>query len=80
MPSMLQAVEAVRYLEVELTERKKEVSRALRIERVMRKLTLKQVGKKVRLSGVAVHNIEKAKSWKTKTVTKLAKYYDSLAA
>jgi DNA-binding XRE family transcriptional regulator len=80
MPTMVDAVEVVRQMESELDVKRKEVAKALRTERLNRNLTLEHIAKRVRLTRASVHNIEKGKSWKTKTVLRVARFFDKAAA
>lgn len=76
----METLEVVRNLEAELMAKRREVGRALRERRNALNLTLIQVGNRTRLSPSALHNIERNKSWNTKTVAKVARFYERASA
>lgn len=80
MPTMLDALDGIRQIERELKLKQRQVGRLFRAERISRLLTLEQVARKTRVSTATVYNVERGKSWKTKTARKIARFYDRLAA
>lgn len=72
----MEAVETVRKLEAELAEKRKEASKLLRSTRESLRLSLREVGQSVRLTQGALLNIEQGKSWRTKTVARIARFYE----
>jgi predicted transcriptional regulator len=79
MPIM-DSIEAVRNLETQLVATRKEVAKELRTTRESLGLSLRKVANGVRMTQGAVYNIEVAKSWKTRTVEKIARYYERQSA
>jgi hypothetical protein len=80
MPTMVDAVEVVRQMEREIKVKKKAIARTIRRERKARKLTLDQVGRAVRRTVGAIHNLETGKSWETRTVLRVARFFEKIAA
>lgn len=72
-------IERVEALERELAETRRAVARSLRYTRETASLSLRDVAPKVRLTPAALSNIERGESWKTKTIRRVAKFYDSAA-
>jgi transcriptional regulator with XRE-family HTH domain len=75
----MEALETVRNLEAQLVEKRKEVAKNLRASREALRLSLREVGYRVKLTPGALLNIEQGKSWRTKTVAKLARFYERAA-
>jgi DNA-binding XRE family transcriptional regulator len=72
----MEALETVRNLEAQLAETKKEVARELRVTRESLGLSRAKAAYKVGLTQGALLNIEQNKSWKTKTIARIARFYD----
>jgi ribosome-binding protein aMBF1 (putative translation factor) len=72
-------VQRVAESESALATARKEVARSLRRRREDRGLSLRQVAPKVRLTAPTISQIERGEMWRTKTVLRLAKFYDSAA-
>jgi ribosome-binding protein aMBF1 (putative translation factor) len=71
-------IERVEALEKVLKELRREVGRTLRTEREAAGLSLRDVAHHVRMTGAGISLIELGKSWKTKTVRRIAQFYASL--
>jgi ribosome-binding protein aMBF1 (putative translation factor) len=73
-------VDKVGALEAELADLQVAVGRRLRVTREDAELSLRDVAQKVRLSTATLSNIERGASWKTRTVRRVAVFYESLSA
>lgn len=73
-------IQDVKQLEAELERRRKEIAATLKALRAQRKLSLRQVARKVRLTPTALMSIEMGDSWKTSTVARVVKFYERTAA
>lgn len=66
--------------QIEATERalavmRRTVARQLRAERARTGLSLREVGRRVKLSAPVVYNTEAGKTWETRTARKLERFY-----
>lgn len=73
-------IQDVKQLEAELERRRREIAATLKAQRAERKLSLRQVARKVRLTPTALMSIEMGDSWKTSTVARVVKFYERTAA
>lgn len=73
-------IQDVKQLEAELERRRQEIAATLKAQRAQRKLSLRQVARKVRLTPTALMSIEMGDSWKTSTVARVVKFYERTAA
>lgn len=73
-------IQDVRQLEAELERKRKEIAACLKAQRTQRKLSLRQVARKVRLTPTALMSIEMGDSWRTSTVARVVKFYERSAA
>lgn len=73
-------IQDVKQLEAELERRRREIAATLKAQRAQRKLSLRQVARKVRLTPTALMSIEMGDSWKTSTVARVVKFYERTAA
>lgn len=73
-------IQDVKQLEAELGRKRREVAAALKSQRAQRKLSLRQVARRVRLTPTALMSIEMGDSWKTSTVARVVKFYERTAA
>lgn len=73
-------IQDVKQLEAELERKRREIASTLKAQRAERKLSLRQVARKVRLTPTALMSIEMGDSWKTSTVARVVKFYARTAA
>lgn len=73
-------IQDVKQLEAELERKRREIAATLKAQRAQRKLSLRQVARKVRLTPTALMSIEMGDSWKTSTVARVVKFYERTAA
>jgi DNA-binding XRE family transcriptional regulator len=76
----MESIERVRNLESELVATRKEAAKLLRAKRSELGLTIRQVSNRTRLAPTTIYNIETNKSWNTRTVAKVARFYVRAAA
>lgn len=73
-------VDGIAARESDLAVQKQQLSRALWLAREIAGLSLRDVAPRVRLTAAGLSYIERGKRWSTKTVRRVARFYDSLAA
>lgn len=73
-------VTRVAELEERLEVARQETAKTLRRLREDHELSLRDVAPKVKLTPTSLLKIERGESWRTKTVERLARYYESLSA
>jgi ribosome-binding protein aMBF1 (putative translation factor) len=70
-------IDQIEAMERDLVTARRAVARTLRFKRETVGLSLRDVAPKLRLSAAALSNIERGKSWRTRTIRRLAKFYDA---
>lgn len=73
-------VSRVAELEEQLDVARKEAAKTIRRLREDRELSLRDVAPKVKLTPTSLLKIERGESWRTKTVERIARFYESLSA
>lgn len=73
-------VSRVAELEQQLVVARKEAAKVIRREREDRELSLRDVAPKVKLTPMSLLKIERGETWRTETVKRIARYYESLSA
>jgi ribosome-binding protein aMBF1 (putative translation factor) len=71
-------IEQIEQLEEVLRGLQQSTANTMLHEREAMSLSLREVSLKVRLTAAAINNIERGKSWRTKTARKIAEFYASL--
>lgn len=69
------SVDRVESTERELAAMRRAVAQRLRAERARTGLSLREVGRRVKLSAPVVYNTEAGKTWETRTARKLERFY-----
>jgi ribosome-binding protein aMBF1 (putative translation factor) len=76
----LAQIDKVDLMERELAALRRSVALALRFQRERALLSLRDVAVKVHLAPAALSNLERGKSWRTKTARRVAEFYSKLDA
>jgi ribosome-binding protein aMBF1 (putative translation factor) len=76
----LAQIDKVDLMERELSGLRRSVALALRFQRESALLSLRDVAVKVRLTPAALSNLERGKSWRTKTARRVAEFYSKMDA
>lgn len=76
----MSSIEDVRQLEAELQRTRKTIAADLAAERARRKMSLRFVAQRVRLTAPSLLEIERGGSWRTDTVARVLKFYERESA
>lgn len=69
-------IDQIEAMECDLVSARRAVARTLRFKRETAGLSLRDVAPKLRISAAALSNIERGKSWRTRTIRRLASFYE----
>lgn len=73
-------VDRIDRMEEDTKKAQVQMARVLYLTRELAGLSLRDVAPKVGMTAAQISNIERGKSWKTKTVRRIARFYDSLSS
>ena len=76
VPEPAVQIEQIAAMERELENARRAVARTLRFKRETAGLSLRDVAPRLRLSAAALSNIERGQSWRTRTIRRLALFYE----